>query len=78
MRYLVAILFALAGAALAFAMVSGPAADWAVARQTFESSDDAENLHQLAFMGVNLVGMIIGWTLGWALAAKLGDSDEAK
>jgi hypothetical protein len=75
MRYLVAILFALAGAALAFVFAGGPVADWLVASRTFESSDDAENLHQLAFMGVNLVGMIIGWTLGWALAAKLGEAD---
>lgn len=77
MRYLVAILFALAGAALAFAFAGGPAADWLVSQRTFESSDDAENLHQLAFMGVNLVGMVIGWTLGWALSARLGDKDDA-
>ncbi|MGQ0674265.1 MAG: hypothetical protein ACT4N2_15500 [Hyphomicrobium sp.] len=76
MRYLVAILFALAGAALAFAFVGGPVADWVVAQRTFESSDDAENLNQLAFMGVNLVGMILGWTIGWALGARLGEPDE--
>lgn len=76
MRYLVAILFALAGAALAFVFAGSPVADWITAQRTFESSDDAENLNQLAFMGVNLVGMIIGWTLGWALGAKLGDADE--
>ncbi len=77
MRYLVAILFALAGAALAFAFAGSPVADWIVAQRSFESSDDAENLNQLAFMAVNLLGMIAGWTLGWALAAKLGDADEA-
>jgi hypothetical protein len=75
MRYLVAIFFAIGGAALAFAMASGPIADWTVARQTFESSDDAENLHQMAFMAVNLIGLIIGWTIGWALGAKLGEDD---
>lgn len=77
MRYLVAILFAIAGAAVAFAMASGPIADWAVARQTFESSDDAENLHQLAFMAVNFAGLIVGWTVGWALASKLKEDDGA-
>jgi hypothetical protein len=77
MRYLVAILFALAGAALAFVFAGGHLADWVVAQRTFESSDDAENLHQLTFMAVNLVGMVAGWTLGWALAARLGEGDEA-
>ena len=77
MRYVVAILFAVAGAALAFAMASGPIADWAVARQTFESSDDAENLHQMAFLAVNLAGLIAGWTIGWVLATKLKEDDGA-
>lgn len=76
MRYLVAILFALAGAALAFAFAGSPFADWLVAQQSFESSDDAENLHQLAFMGVNLIGMITGWVIGWALGARLGERDD--
>ena len=78
MRYVVAILFAIAGAALAFALVSGPIADWTVAQRTFDNSDDVENLHQLAFMGVNLAGLIAGWSIGWALGAKLGDEDDVE
>jgi hypothetical protein len=76
MRYLVAILFALAGAALAFAFAGSAVADWVAGPRAVESSD-AENLDQLAYMAVNFAGMIAGWTLGWALAARLGDADGA-
>lgn len=42
MRYLVAIVFAVIGGALAMVFVSSQVADWVVAHQTFESSDDVE------------------------------------
>ena len=71
MRYFVAILFAIVGAALAFVFLSGPVADWAALQFKFESSDDAENVNQLAFMAVNLGGLIVGWTIGWAIAGPL-------
>jgi hypothetical protein len=71
MRYVVAIIFAIAGAALAMLFVSGPVADWAALQFKFDSSDDAENLNQLAFMVVNLAGLIVGWTIGWAIGGPL-------
>jgi hypothetical protein len=71
MRYLVAILFAIVGAALAFIFLSGPLADWVVSQQKFDSSDDAESLNQMAFMAVNLLGLIVGWTIGWVIAGPL-------
>ena len=71
MRYLVAIMFAIVGAALAMVFLSGPIANWTTLQVTFESSDDAENLNQMVFMGVNLLGLIVGWTIGWAVAGPL-------
>jgi len=71
MRYLVAIIFAIVGAALAMHFLSGPAANWAALQFKFESSDQAENVNQLAFMLVNLAGLIVGWTIGWALGRPL-------
>ena len=71
MRYLVAIIFAIAGAALAMQFLSGPVSNWVALQPKFESSDDAENLNQLAFMGVNLFGLIVGWTIGWAIGGPL-------
>lgn len=77
MRYLVAMLFALIGAALAAVFVSSPVADWVTAHQTFDSSDGAENLDMLAFVGTNIVGLIIGWLVGWTIAATLGRDKQA-
>ncbi len=71
MRYLVAILFAIVGAALAMAFLSGPVADWAALQLKFDSSDEAENINQLAFMAVNLAGLIVGWTIGWVVGGPL-------
>ena len=70
MRYLIAIVFAIAGAALAIMFLSGPFANWIALQFSFESSDDAESLNQMAFIAVNLVGLIVGWTIGWALGAR--------
>lgn len=68
MRYLVAMVFAVIGAGLAMVFVSSQVADWVVARQTFESSDDAETLNMLVFVASNFVGLIIGWLVGWTIA----------
>ena len=70
MRYVVAMVFAFIGAALATLFVSSSVADWVVARQSFESSDDAENLHMLVFIGTNVAGLIVGWLVGWIIAGS--------
>ena len=46
-------------------------ANWAALQLKYESSDDAENINQLAFMAVNLGGLIVGWVLGWAIGGPL-------
>jgi putative Ca2+/H+ antiporter (TMEM165/GDT1 family) len=71
MRYFVSIIFAIVGAALAMKFLSGPVADWAALQLKFESSDEAENINQAAFMVVNLAGLIVGWTIGWVIAGPL-------
>ena len=47
--------------------------NWAALQFKFESSDEAENINQLAFMVVNLAGLIVGWTIGWAIGTPLRD-----
>lgn len=76
MRYFVAIVFAIAGAALAMHFLSGPVADWAALQLKFESSDEAENVNQLVFMLVNLAGLVVGWTVGWALGAPFAGRES--
>jgi hypothetical protein len=70
MRYVVAMVFAFIGAALATLFISSSVADWVVARQSFESSDDAENLHMLVFIGTNVAGLFVGWLVGWIIAGS--------
>ena len=72
MRYLVAMIFAVIGAALAALFIGSQAADWVVAHQSFDSSDDAENLHMMVFIGSLVGGLIIGWLTGWVIAGAGG------
>jgi putative Ca2+/H+ antiporter (TMEM165/GDT1 family) len=71
MRYLVAIIFAIVGAWIAMYFLSGPVSNWAALQFKYESSDQAENVNQMAFMLVNLAGLIVGWTIGWVIGGPL-------
>ena len=70
MRYVVAMVFAFIGAALAIIFLSSSVADWVVAHKSFESPDDADNLHMLVFIGTNVAGLIVGWLVGWIIAGS--------
>lgn len=67
MRYLVAIIFAAIGALLAFRFLSPMAELWVLNRQVFESPDQADDLGNAVFMGVNALGLLIGWAVGWSI-----------
>ena len=68
MRYVVAMVFALIVAALATLFLGSSVADWVVAQNSFESSDAAENLHMLVFVGTIAAGLLVGWLVGWVIA----------
>ena len=72
MRYVVAMVFAVIGLALAVLLISSPAADWVVAHLSFDSPDDADNLHMLTFIASNVAGLIVGWLVGWIAAGAGG------
>jgi hypothetical protein len=55
MRYVVAMVFAIIVVGLAAVFLSSHVADWVVSHQRFDSSDAAENLHMLTFIGTNVV-----------------------
>ena len=76
MRYLIAIIFAIVGAAVAMQFLSGPVANWAALQFKFDSSDDAENMNQMVFMIVNLAGLVVGWTIGWAIGGPLSSGQR--
>ncbi len=67
MRYVVAMVFAFIGATLATLFLGSSVANWVVARMTFESPDDADNLHMLVFIATNVGGLLLGWLVGWVI-----------
>jgi len=77
MRYVVAMAFAVIGAALAAVLASSQVADWVVLHQSFESPDDADSMHMLVYMGSNVVGLLIGWLVGWTVAGPGGAGKRA-
>ena len=76
MRYVVAIVFAILAAGAATLYVSSPIASWIVSRLTFESPDEVANLHTMLFMGVNLLGLAVGWTFGWWLGGLMSRPEK--
>ena len=65
MRYVIAILFAVAGAALAMIYVSQNVADNIVASYRFDSPDQVAGMHAAIYMATNFVGLLLGWAVGW-------------
>ena len=72
MRYVVAMVFAFIAAALAIIFLSSSVANWVVGHMSFESPDDADNLHMLAFIGSNIVALLVGWMVGWVIGGSGG------
>ena len=68
MRYIVAMVVAIIVAGPATVFLSLHVADRVVSHQRFDSSDDAENLHMLTFIGTNVVALLVGWLVGWTIA----------
>jgi F0F1-type ATP synthase membrane subunit c/vacuolar-type H+-ATPase subunit K len=77
MRYVIAMLFAIIGAALMMAFLSSNLASAIVATQRFTSPDDVADMHTALFMAFNLAGLIAGWTIGWLIGAAVVPSETA-
>ncbi len=76
MRELVAIIFAVAGAALAFFFLSGPLANWAALQIPVSSPDENDNWHDLIFMIANVGGLVAGGFAGWMIAGPLASGER--
>ena len=76
MRYLLAIIFAILAAGAATIYVSEPIASLIVSRLTFDNPDQVADLHTMLFMGCNLVGLAIGWTIGWWLGGLVSRPEK--
>ena len=73
MRYVISMVVAMAFALIATIFLSGRLATWVVSGMTFESPDDVANMHMLIFMAGNFVALILGWMVGWVVAARYKD-----
>ncbi len=73
MRYLISMVTAIAFALIATMFISGPLASRIISGMTFESPDEVANLHALIFMAGNFAALILGWVVGWVLAARYRD-----
>ncbi len=73
MRYVISMVVAIAFALIATIFISSRLATWVVSGMTFESPDDVANLHALIFMTGNFAALILGWMVGWVLAARYRD-----
>ncbi len=71
MRFLIAMLFAIAGALAVTLYVASPLATWAVSQYSFQSPDEVSTLHGAIYMGANLAGLLAGWTVGWIIGGLL-------
>lgn len=76
MRYLLAIILGGAAAFVATTTISPAIATWVVSQFTFDSPDQVSNLHDGVFMGGNLLALLIGFTIGWAIGVKIEGGDE--
>lgn len=73
MRYVISMVVAIAFALVATIFISGPLASRIISGMTFESPDEVANLHALIFMAGNVAALILGWIVGWVLAARFRD-----
>jgi fatty acid desaturase len=71
MRYVIAMIFAIIGAALMMRFASSDIATLVVASRRFESPDDVADMHTAIFMLMNVVGLVAGWILGWIFGGVL-------
>ena len=70
MRYLIAMLVAVAVAAVVTVFVSPLLANLAVDRFTFESPDEVGNLEDGVYMLTSLAALLVGWVIGWLVGGR--------
>ena len=76
MRYVIAMVCAVVMTVLAMRYLSGPVSNWVALQASYESSDTAEAVNQMAFIFSNLFGLMVGWTIGWFIGAPFDRKDD--
>ncbi len=77
MRYLIAMVLGGLAAFVATLTISPPIASFVVNLFAFESPDQVSNLEDAVFMATNILALLIGWTIGWAIGGRFEEDDAA-
>lgn len=77
MRYVIAMVLGGAAAFLATLTISSSVASFVVNLFAFESPDQVSNLEDTVFMATNILALLVGWTIGWAIGGRFEEDDEA-
>lgn len=77
MRYVIAMVFAVAGAGLMMMFVSSDVASTIVAGRRFDNPDSVADVHSALFMALNAIGLVAGWALGWMFSGVVVPAEKA-
>lgn len=77
LRYVIAMIVAIAVALVATLYVSPQLASMAVDRFTFDSPDEVGTLEDGVYMLSNLAALLIGWTIGWFIGGRFSGETKA-
>ncbi|MEO0810184.1 MAG: hypothetical protein AAFW82_06015 [Pseudomonadota bacterium] len=69
MRYVIAMMCGIVGAALAAWFVANALAGWFSRQFTYASPDGQSDVEQMSFLAVLVTGLLIGWLIGWMIGA---------
>lgn len=67
-RYVIAMVIALVAAFLATLFAASPIASYVTSRMVFDSPDGVEAIHGVVWIGVGMLALVVGWTIGWWLS----------
>ena len=76
MRYVLAMVFGVLGAAATAYLFAGIVASWVSTQFVYESPDGQSDVEQATFVAVLIVGMAIGWTIGWMAGGSYARRDR--
>jgi hypothetical protein len=71
LRYVLAMVCAIASALVTMIVIASPIASWITNHMRFESPDGAANVHMLSFLAINISALVIGWSVGWLAGSRL-------
>jgi hypothetical protein len=57
--------------------IASPIATQVVGGLTYDNPDTVGDLHSAVFMGVNIIGLAVGWLIGWVIGGLVVKGPKA-